>query len=150
MRTSEQGIELIKEFEGFRSEAYKCPAGVWTIGYGDTIHVQEGDTITEEKADMLLRARIVNYEVAVEHHVTVPMNQNQYDALVSLCYNIGPGNFHKSSVVSFLNQGHKRKAGQSFLLWNKATVDGVLTVLPGLVKRRQREMTLFLTDPEAT
>lgn len=150
MRTSEHGVAFVKEHEGFRGEAYQCAAGHWTIGYGSTATARPGQTITEDDADALLRAELVHYELAVEHHIVEPLNQNEYDALVSLCYNIGPVNFGKSSVVRFINEGHKRRAADAFLLWNKARVNGKLTVLSGLTVRRKRERELFLTPIEET
>jgi len=150
MRTSEHGVAFVKAHEAFRDTAYVCPAGKLTIGYGHTDGVRPGQTITEEDADALLRAELVHYELAVEHHVTEPLNQNEYDALVSLCYNIGPTNFGKSSVVRFINEGHKRRAAEAFLLWDKARVNGKLVPLAGLTARRKRERELFLTPIEET
>ena len=145
VRTSDKTIDAIKGFEGFRSVAYQDSVGVWTVGFGHTEGVQEGRTITEPDADALLRAELVHYENAVDHYVTTPLTQNEYDALVSLAYNIGVENFRKSSVVRFLNLGHKRRAADAFLLWCKGKIKGELVVLPGLKNRRVAERELFLT-----
>jgi lysozyme len=98
MHTSDKGFELIKKFEGCELEAYQCAAGVWTIGYGHTKDVQEGDKWTEEKADfMLWRELDDEYEHYVNSLVIAPMNQSQFDSLVSWTYNLGPNNLKKSS-----------------------------------------------------
>jgi GH24 family phage-related lysozyme (muramidase) len=144
VRTSDRGIAFIKEREGFVDHAYQDSVGVWTKGYGSTANVHPGDTITEEDAAALLRAEVVHYENCIDHHVTVDMNQNEYDALVSLCYNIGCENFAKSSVLRFLNLDHRQKAADAFLLWCKGKIRGELIVLPGLKNRRVYEREMFL------
>ena len=145
MRTSEAGLDLIKQFEGFSPVAYYCPGGRLTIGYGDTLDVIEGQTITEEDADARLRARVIEFENCVERYVAEHLSQNEFDALVSLAYNIGTANFAKSSVVRFLNAGARRKAGDSFLRWNKIRKNGKLEESVGLTRRRKAERELFLT-----
>lgn len=145
MRTSDVGVEFIKQKEGFRSEAYRDSVGVWTIGYGHTMGVGPKDYITEEDADVLLRAELLHYENAVERFVFSTLTQNEFDALVSLCYNIGTANFAKSSVVRFINDGYKRRAADCFLLWDKGRIDGKLVPLAGLRNRRKAERELFLT-----
>ncbi len=145
MRTSDSGVEFIKRHEGFRSEAYLDSVGVWTIGYGHTMNVKPGDSITEDEADSLLRAELIHYENAVERYVQSELTQNEFDALVSLCYNIGPANFSKSTVVRFINQGNKRGAAYAFELWDKGRIEGKLVILPGLAVRRRNERDLFLT-----
>ncbi len=146
MKTSNHGLNLIKSFEGFSSKPYLCPAGVWTIGYGAT-RLQDGsavtkDTtpITQEQGTKLLEKQLEQYELAVDAAVHVVINQYQFDAMVSLCYNIGAGNFTKSTLVKLLNAGNSTAAAQEFLRWNK--IKG--QVSNGLTRRRAEEMTLFL------
>ena len=137
MKTSSKGVSLIKQFEGCRLIAYKCPAGVWTIGYGHTAGVKEGDTITQETADAYLRNDLAKYEKAVMNYDGIyHFNQNQFDALVSFTYNCGIGNLKN------LTQSGKRTLAQistKLPLYNKA--GGV--VLRGLQRRRAAEKELF-------
>ena len=139
MRTSSKGVSLIKSFEGCRLNAYKCPAGVWTIGYGHTAGVKEGDRITQEQADDYLRNDLAKYEKAVLNYDSIyHFNQNQFDALVSFTYNCGVGNLKN------LTQSGKRTLAQisvKLLLYNKA--GGV--VLRGLQRRRAAEKEIFDT-----
>lgn len=137
MTTSSKGVSLIKSFEGCRLKAYKCPAGVWTIGYGHTAGVKEGDTITQAQADEYLRNDLAKYEKAVLNYDGIyHFNQNQFDALVSFTYNCGAGNLKN------LTQSGKRTLAQisvKLLLYNKA--GGV--VLRGLQRRRAAEKEIF-------
>lgn len=137
MKTSANGIKLIKTFEGCRLEAYKCPAGVWTIGYGHTSNVVEGMKITQEIADDFLRADLIRFEKYVNQYDGVyHFTQNQFDALVSFTYNCGAGNLKK------LVAGGMRtveEISEALLRYNK----GGGKVLPGLVKRRKAEKELF-------
>lgn len=144
MKTGSAGLALIKEFEGCRLTAYRDAVGVWTIGYGHTAAAgspapKAGMTLTQEQADDLLVADLAIYEKAVSSGLTQAPNQNQFDAMVSLCFNIGPGNFGKSSVRRFFNAGETAKAANAFLMWNKAAGK----VLKGLTRRRAAEMALF-------
>lgn len=140
MECGSKGIALIKEFEGCRLKAYKCPAGVWTIGYGWTIGVKPGDVWTQAKAEEMLAKGVKPYADAAE--VKCPHStQNQFDAMVSLCYNIGPGNFAKSSVARLHNAGNFTGAADAFLKWNK----GGGKVLAGLTRRRQAERNLYMS-----
>lgn len=147
MKTSKNGLSLIKSFEGFSSRPYLCPAGVWTIGYGST-RLADGSPVTkstpivsEEDATKLLEGTLEAYERAVDAAVDVSINQNQFDALVSLCYNIGTGNLSKSTLIRVLNLGNSIKAADEFLRWNK--VKG--KPIKGLTIRREEERKLFLT-----
>lgn len=140
MRTSQKGIDLIKKFEGCRLEAYKCPAGIWTIGYGHTKGVKDGMIISREQAKEFLREDLKVYEKAVESCVKVPLSQNQFDALVSFCYNCGSGALKTSTLLRLLNEGKYSEAGEQFLRWNKAGGK----VLVGLTRRREEERELFL------
>jgi GH24 family phage-related lysozyme (muramidase) len=147
MKTGERGLKLIKEFEGCKLTAYQCPAGVWTIGigsthYGDGTPVTKNRTLPNEGAAMaLLAATIGQYEKAV-NATGVELTQNEYDALVCLCYNIGAGNFFKSTLVKMLKAGDdKAEIAKQFLRWDKAGGKP----LAGLTRRRNAEAELFLT-----
>ena len=138
--TSQAGIDLIKEFEGCVLTAYKCPAGAWTIGYGHTSEVCEGQTITQAQAEAYLKTDLVTYENAVNNYVTAALNQNQFDALVSFAYNCGTGALKTSTLLTLLNNGDYTGAANQLDLWNK----GGGQVLAGLVRRRAAEKALFL------
>ena len=101
MKTSAIGRKLIKTFEGYRSEAYLCPAGRWTIGYGHTSGVEPGDTCTREEADEFLKEDLINAENAVNAQ-NLDLSQTQFDALVSFVYNIGSGAFQDSTLLKLL------------------------------------------------
>ena len=120
MKTSSKGIALITEFEGFRSKAYLCPAGVPTIGYGFTLGVQLGDTITKEQAKRRLARELESYEAAVSRACTNEPNQNEFDALVCFAFNVGAAGMAKSSVIKAHNRGDHQAAARAFQLWNKA------------------------------
>lgn len=141
MKTSNKGIDLIKKFEGCKLKAYKCPAGVWTIGYGHTKGVKEGDTCTIAQAEELLKQDLKIFECEIQDLVKVKLNQNQFDALVSFIYNVGAGAFQDSTMRKFINAGHFPLAAGQFDRWVYAK--GVK--LNGLVKRRAAEKELFLT-----
>ena len=140
MNISETGIELIKKFEGCVLKAYKCPAGVWTIGYGHTSGVKEGQTITKKEAEVFLKQDLLTFETYVSNLVTVAINQNQFDALVSFCYNLGPGNLKSSTLLKLINTKNFNAAAKQFDRWVYAGGKK----LSGLVKRRAAEKTLFL------
>jgi lysozyme len=139
MTISDDGLALIKSAEGLRLSAYLCPANVWTIGYGTTRGVKAGQAISAIKAEELLREDVRQFERAVSEAVDVPITQGQFDALVSLVYNIGTGAFKKSTLLRLLNQSRYAEAAAQFARWNK----GGGKVLPGLVKRRAAERKLF-------
>lgn len=144
MKTSSAGIELIKHFEGRVLQAYKDPVGVWTIGFGHTSmagppEVKPGMKITDAEAGEILIRDLGKYEAAVTGALTRVPNQHQFDAMVSLCYNIGPSNFRSSSVRRHFNAGNLAQAAASFRLWNKAKGK----VLDGLTRRREAEASLF-------
>lgn len=145
MRTN--NIDAIKEHEGLRLVAYLDSVGVWTIGYGDTgPDVVKGLTITKEEAEKRLRKRLVEFEGYVNTCVKVPLKQHQFDALVSLVYNIGPANFKTSTLLKKLNAGDYIGAADQFLVWNKGRVDGKLVVIKGLANRRAKERKQFLGE----
>lgn len=140
-----KNTDAIKEHEGLRLVAYLDSVGVWTIGYGDTgKDVVKGLTITKEQAENRLRKRLVEFEGYVNKAVKVKLTQNQFDALVSLVYNIGPTNFNESTLLRKLNAGDYVGAANQFLVWNKGRVDGMLKVINGLTNRRKSERELFL------
>lgn len=142
MEISQKGIDLIKQFEGCRLTVYRCPAGVLTIGYGHTgADVKEGQTITQEQAEKFLRSDLVVHCNNVSGLVKVPLNQNQFDALVSFEYNIGYGNFKSSTLLRLLNQGDYKGAAEQFKRWRYANGK----VLSGLITRRQKEKDLFIS-----
>ncbi len=136
----QKGLDLIKRFEGLKLRSYKCPAGVWTIGYGHTKNVTANQIITSEQAEQLLRSDLRVFEKVVSDAVTVPLNQNQFDALVSLAFNIGGGAFGSSTLLRMLNAANYSGAADQFLRWNRAGDK----VLDGLSKRRAAERALFL------
>lgn len=140
MKTSNVGIDLIKSFEGCILKAYKCPAGVWTIGYGHTAGVEEGQKITQAQAEEFLKEDLKRFETYIENLVTVKINQYQFDALVSFCYNVGPQNLKTSTLLKLLNKGYYEEAAEQFDRWVKAGDKK----LAGLVKRRAAEKELFL------
>ena len=138
MKTSQRGINLIKQFEGVRLTAYKCPAGVYTIGYGHTRGVQRGMRITEEEASAYLTADLLNSEKAVERYDSVyHWNQNEFDALVSFTFNCGAANLR-----SLLRNGRRNRSqiAATLPLYRKAGGK----VLKGLERRRAAEKALFL------
>ena len=144
MHISDEGFQLIKDFEGCELEAYKCAAGVWTIGYGHTKDVKEGDTWGEEKAEFMLWRELEDeYEQYVNDLVTVPMNQCQFDALVSWVYNLGPANLKVSTLLKKLNAGDYEDVPNQIKRWNKAIVNGERKVLAGLTRRREAEALMF-------
>jgi lysozyme len=134
------GLALIKSFEGLRLEAYRCAAGVLTIGWGSTgPHVKEGMTITLEEAETLLKTDLARFERGVEAMAPVATD-NQFAAMVSLSFNIGLDAFRKSSVLKRHNRGDHKGAADAFLMWTKAAG----RTLPGLVKRRSAERSLYM------
>lgn len=143
-----EAVRLIAESEGLRLAAYKCPAGVWTCGWGETDGVGPKTRWTKEYADQRLCDSLGERAEAVRAMVTVETTDNQLGALVSLAYNIGNAALAKSSALKAHNRGDFSAAARAFALWNKATVDGELKVLPGLVTRRAREAALYLTPED--
>jgi lysozyme len=139
MVPSDNCVSFVASFEGFRPTAYLCPANVWTIGYGTTKNVKQGDTINEEEAKVLLRLDLMEAADAICDWVDVPLTQNQFDALCSLVYNIGRNAFKGSTLLKLLNAGNYLGAAQQFGRW----VKGGGKELPGLVRRRKAERELF-------
>ncbi len=145
MHVSPGGVDLICNFEGLELKAYDDGVGVWTIGFGTTkypngIRVKKGDTCTLDQARGYMQYDLKVFERAVRESVLVPLNQNQFDALVSLAYNIGTNAFEKSTLVKRLNEGNYQGAANQFDVWVNAGGQR----MQGLVKRRTIEKTLFL------
>ena len=148
MKPSEQCYSLIRSFEGCRLKAYKDSVGIWTIGFGtieypDGAKVKEGDSITQERADFLLKWQVLLKSGQVDA-LKLSVNQNQFDALVSFAYNLGVGALKSSTLLKKVKANPNDPSIETeFLKWNKARVKGELVVLNGLTKRRQAEADLF-------
>lgn len=144
MKISRKGLELIQEFEGFSATAYRDAVGIWTIGWGSLyiggVRVSPGMKVTKEQAEEQMLLDLSKFEDVVERLVSVPLTQNQFDALVSFTYNLGEGNLSRSTLLKKLNRGDYKGAANEFLKWNRAGGK----VLNGLVRRRSRERELFL------
>ena len=136
----EEAKRLIKNYEGCRLKAYKCPAGIWTIGYGRTTNVRQGDVCTQEQADKWFDEEYLGFENRVKALIKVPVNENQLGALTSFAYNCGTGALKTSTLLRKLNEKNYLGAADEFLKWNKAGSK----VLEGLSKRRHAERELFL------
>ncbi|AXE34815.1 lysozyme [Chromobacterium phragmitis] len=140
MHINAAGLNLIKQFEGLRLIAYQDAVGIWTIGYGHTgPDVAPGKTITQLQADQLLQNDLARFESGVSNLVKVPLNANQFSALVSFSYNLGLGNLQNSTLLRLLNQRDYAGAAGQFPRWDKAGG----RVLPGLSRRRLAEQALF-------
>lgn len=145
MKTSSAGVNLIKSFEGFSSTAYKCPSGVWTVGYGHTgPNVVEGSRVTEQQAEKILKKDLESAENAVSNLVKINLTQHQFDALVSFTYNNGQGALCYSTLLKRLNAGEDpfSVAKEEFPRWIKGEKNEILN---GLVRRRSAEVQLFCT-----
>lgn len=140
MTPSEDCYKIIEEFEGCVLKAYRCPAGVPTIGYGHTLGVQMGDTCTHEQAVEWLHDDIADAADAVNAQVKVPMSQSQFDALVSFTFNLGAHNLEVSTLLKLMNKGDIIGAADEFPKWDRAGGQ----VLAGLDRRRHAERDLFL------
>lgn len=143
-----KGIPLIKRFEGLKLRAYLCPAGLPTIGYGSTFYedgskVKLGDVITIDRADKLLIHTVAQFERQVDAAVTSTINANQLGALTSFAFNVGMGNFRRSTLLRLVNANPNNAAiRQEFMKWNKAKGQ----VLAGLTRRRTAEADLYFTQ----
>jgi len=139
MTTSEAGLSLIKHCEGLQLKAYKCPAGVWTIGYGHTKGVTAGMEISQGMAEKMLQEDVLPAERAI-NALHINLRQGQFDALVSFIFNLGEGNFNRSTLKKKIVAGSKdEEIATEFRRWNKAGGK----VLAGLVKRRESEIKLW-------
>lgn len=151
LRTSKTGLELIKSFEGFRARSVQLPDGRWTIGYSHTRTARENLRITPADADAVLREYdLPPVEAAVCNAVLAPLSQNEFDALVSFVFNIGEAAFLGSKTLAHLNAGEPLKAADAISLWRKARLNGQLSVVDALVRRRAVEQALFLKHPSGT
>ena len=139
MNISEEGISLIKNYEGCRLESYQDSVGVWTIGFGHIKDVKEGDKINQDEAENLLKEEMPEYEGYINNMVEVPLDQCQFDALVCWVYNLGPTNLRESTLLKLLNAGDYHTTPSQIKRWNKA---GGKT-LQGLIRRREAEALLF-------
>ena len=144
MKLSQRGIDLIKQFEGYSSKAYPDPAtggAPWTIGYGTTKGVKPGMVITAQQAEKMLRDDVAKFESGVSSLITAPTTQGQFDAMVSLAYNIGLGNFGKSTLLKKHNARCYTCAAGQFRVWNRANGK----VMNGLTKRRAAEREVYMS-----
>ena len=146
MKLSPAGIAALKQYEGLSLTAYRDTGGVWTIGYGSTRDVREGMRISQAEADQRFLADTEWAQAAVRTDVAVPLTQPQFDALVSLVYNIGAGAFARSTLLRLLNAGDYRGAAEQFLVWNKVKGE----VVTGLAVRRAKERAMFLEPAPIT
>ncbi len=145
---SRSAVELIMAFEGFRSRAARLDDGRWTIGYGHTHTAREGAEITEADAEALLLYDLIPIAHAVNEHIYAPLNQNQFDGLVSFVFNIGVRNFRGSTTLRRLNEGRPLEAALAMELWRKSDIEGERIVIDALVRRRAAEKALFLRPIE--
>lgn len=142
MKTSENGLELIKNFEGLRTEAYICSAGLKTIGYGHVLAANDNRSqISIQEAENLFAFDIKLTEFAVLRNIKVELKQNQFDALVSFTFNVGPAALQRSTLRQKVNRSEHEEAKEEFLRWIYAGGK----VIPGLVKRRRVEAEMFLS-----
>jgi len=139
MNTSEEGLALIKKFEGCELKSYRCSANVLTIGFGRIKEVKEGDTCSQEQAEEWLAEELPEYESYINDMVDVDLTQNQFDSLVSWVYNLGPSNLKASTLLNVLNAGEYENVPEQIKRWNKAGGK----VLDGLIRRREAEALLF-------
>ena len=142
MEISQEGIALIKKFEGCKLKAYKCSAGVPTIGWGSTRGVSMDMEISQARADALLLEDVADFEEAINKRVKVPLEQNQFDALVSWTFNLGGSNLRNSTMLKVLNQGKYDLVPAEIRRWNKAGGE----TLQGLIRRREAESKLFKNE----
>jgi len=148
MRTSQAGLDVIKAFEGFRGRSELLPNGRWIIGYGHLRRAKEGVRVNEPEAEAILREYdLPPVERFVMRCVLAPTTQNEFDALVSLAFNIGPKAFASSDVVASMNGGNRLEAAQAFDAWRRAKIGGRVQIVDALVRRRAAEKALFLNAP---
>lgn len=140
-RVNAAGLALIKDYEGLHLKPYLCPAKIWTIGYGHTRTVRAGMVITSAQAEALLEEDVQLAERAVARLVQVPLNDNQFAALVSFVFNVGTANFENSTLLKLLNRGWYEQVPAQLTRWNRAGNE----VLGGLARRRAAEARLWNT-----
>lgn len=148
MRTSQAGLDVIKAFEGFRARSEALPNGRWIIGYGHMRRARQGIRVSEMEAEAILREYdLPPVERYVMRCVLAPMSQNEFDALVSLAFNIGAKAFASSDVVAGINGGNRLDAAEAFDHWRRAKIGGRVQIVDALVRRRAAEKALFLNAP---
>ena len=141
MKASQQAYNLIREFEGLRLQAYQCPSGIWTIGYGHTTNVAPNTVISQLQANLLLQEDIAQCERTLNKY-NLALTQNMYDALVSFIYNVGAGNFHRSALLSKIKANpYDSSICDEFLKW----IHSRGKLLAGLQRRRMAEMKLYFS-----
>ena len=146
MKINPAGLSIIKSFESLRLHSYQDTGSVWTIGYGHTRNVGPGMEISPEQAEGLLWSDVEGAEWTVEELTRVPLNENEFSALVSFVFNIGFGQFQHSTMLQMLKEGDYTGAAEQFGRWNKDNGK----ILIGLIRRRKAERELFLTPPSPT
>ena len=139
MNISTPGIDLIKAFEGCKLKTYRCSGNVLTIGYGHTKGVEEDQEITQKEADALLLEDIHMVETHCKRLINIPLEQHQWDAIVSWCFNLGCGNLRASTMLQVINSGQIDKVSEQIVRWNKAGGK----VVAGLTRRRKAEAAMF-------
>jgi lysozyme len=145
-KTNSRGVALIKEFEGVNLDAYQDIAGIWTIGYGHIKGVTPGMHISAEEAEQTLQDDLGGTEAAVDDATkSESTTDNQFAAMVAFAFNVGTANFRQSTLLKDHLVGKYPDAGDDFLLWNKARVNGLLQPVAGLTRRRTAERELYLT-----
>ncbi len=138
-QANQDGVDLIKVFEGLHLTPYLCPAGVWSIGYGHTRTVRSAMQITEAQADQLLDEDLSLFERAVSRLVTVPLTDNQFSALVCFAFNVGVGNLEASTLLRLLNRGWYEQVPAQLMRWNRVKGEA----MGGLSRRRAAEGALW-------
>ena len=153
MQMSQEGVHaMLKQFEGCKLKAYRCPAGILTIGYGHTSAagapaVTDGMTITQKQADDILSRDLVKYETAVQNMLQQPLTQHQIDVLVDFAYNAGVGALEKSTLLKKVNAAQFSDVPTELMKWTKGKIPGKgMQVLPGLLRRRQAESAWWTAD----
>ena len=142
METSQDGLKLIKKFEGCELKSYQDSVGVWTIGYGHTKGVEEGQEITQDEAEEMLASELGEYEGYINDMVECDLEQHQFDALVAWVYNLGPTNLRSSTMLKRLNANDLDDVPNQIKRWDKAGGK----VLQGLVRRREAEALMFQNE----
>jgi GH24 family phage-related lysozyme (muramidase) len=151
MRTSNRGLKLLMSFEGFRSRAISLGDDRWVVGFGHTKGARDGVVVSKTQAVAILQQYdLPPVEAFIADAVMAPLNQNEFDALVSLVFNIGMDAFRTSDVLAYLNSGEKLAAGEAFTAWRKASLNGRLIIVDALIRRRAAEKALFMRHPGGT
>jgi lysozyme len=151
MQVSDAGRRFIESWEGFSASAYLCPAGIWTIGYGHTEGVRPGQRISRSEASAMLAKDLVCFGSEVSRLLGGSRTEQQeFDAMTSLAFNIGIGGFARSTVLRHHRRGDKQAAARAFALWNMAVIGGVKQAVPGLTRRRAAETSMYLTPDQVT